>query len=106
LRRSGAIVINLCWRAKNEGNAVAVVDVKRALVEISVHGCVLSVVGYFLFVKCQPYEDGRFAFMARTWPFSELKGLGFVVDNMKRVCRLELHTKKAAGCAAKYNREI
>eukprot|EP00984_Skeletonema_dohrnii_P016934 scaffold7615_cov86-Skeletonema_dohrnii-CCMP3373.AAC.4 len=22
--------------------------------------------------------------MARTWPFSELKGLGFVVDNMKR----------------------
>eukprot|EP00984_Skeletonema_dohrnii_P002765 scaffold955_cov79-Skeletonema_dohrnii-CCMP3373.AAC.7 len=26
--------------------------------------------------------------MARTWPFSELKGLGFVVDNiMKRVCR-------------------
>jgi len=30
--------------------------------------------------------------MARTWPFSELKGLGFVVDNMKRVCRLQLST--------------
>ena len=33
--------------------------------------------------------------MARTWPFSELKGLGFVVDNMKRVCRLSyISTKK------------